>query len=432
MSQDITKEQVLKEWTERHNKLKPYVYDILSKRKNLNNEIVIRGYGRLTKKIESVVRILKEFLTVYNEQEDKTLPIPYNKFSDATREYMKLFARGVVSATELFSEMINIYIPELKDVRIAHVNHNKVIKSEEFLDSELKGIVDKLNLIAIDGNIDSLFSGEHEEYLRYLSRLFLNKNISFDEFIMKYTNLDYTRCYSVDTITATKQMIQDFYDEFNTTIGIKKLDTYLYSKIIAGERLTNTHNIKDYIKLLGLYADNNDTKSGALTKKDIDDREELLISELERIYPNKFIELNFTKDYPHLYDLMINISKRKGFMDVNDYISTLGFDRDLNYVSKARKSRIVLSENDIVAYGFLNEYDGSVDLEEWLEERFGMKLINPIKHAGENSVSGLKSDIYKKLGLDKKDCVYTSERKRKSRENTERFVDIDDAGPKPC
>ena len=60
-----------------------------------------------------------------------------------------------------------------------------------------------------------------------------------------------------------------------------------------------------------------------------------------------------------------------------------------------------------------------------------MKLINPLRENYGISGSSLPK-IYKRLAAEGKDCVHTSERKRKSRENTERFVDIDDAGPKPC
>ena len=185
-----------------------------------------------------------------------------------------------------------------------------------------------------------------------------------------------------------------FCDKNGTTIGIQRKDPYLYKKIELAKEILGVYSMSDVLQMLGIESDNYDTSKHTLSDEQIKDRELALFGSLERLFPDKFIPLRFSLSKSDIYEELLFLARRRKFGDVNEYLKSKGFSRDMNYNAKMNRS-MFLSERDVQYYGFLFGCKDEEMAEEWLKEK-GLELADPYVNLG----------IYRKLAFEKIDSLY--------------------------
>ncbi len=344
-----------------------------------------------------ILRFLNEFEEIYNKFYAQNGAVPLNAFSTETRLFIKNLKSGL-SKEEVMRTILEVYAPEHADVKMEHHNYELVPKSP-LTEEEIDRIVAELSSIAKDGNIDALFSNKYEPYFKKLCERLKMSGYTFNSFITRHTNFDYTMCFKCDIVKATKQMCESYYDQFGTTVGIQYKDPYLYNKIELAKEILGVYTISEVLQEMGIESDNYDTSKHTLSEEIILKREKALFAKLGEIYPDKFITLKSSINESELYEELLFLARRRKFANVNDYLATKGFSRDMNYNAKVNRN-MYLSERDIVHYGFLKYAKTPEDVEKKLADK-GVELADPYVSLG----------VYRKLAFDGIDSEVKSETK---------------------
>ncbi len=333
-----------------------------------------------------ILRFLQEFESIYNEFYASNGAIPLNAFSNETRLFIKNLKSGL-SKEEVMRTILEIYAPQYANVKMEHHNYELVPKSP-LSKEEIDRIVSEIASIATDNNIDELFSKKYEPYFKKLCERLKMSGYTFHSFITENTNFDYNLCFKCDIVKATRKMVLGYYERYGTTVGIQVKDPYLYSKIELAKEVLGVYTISEVLKAMGIESDNYDTSKSTLSKEQIDRRERVLFEGLEAEFPDKFIPLKYSINKSDIYEELLFLARRRKFDNVNDYLASKGFSRDLNYNSKTNRC-MYLSERDIVHYGFLTGCRSAEEAEAKLAE-YGVVLADPYVSLG----------VYRKLAFE--------------------------------
>lgn len=344
-----------------------------------------------------ILRFLREFEEIYNKYYEQNGAVPLNAFSNETRLFIKNLKSGI-SKEEVMRTILEVYAPEFADVKMEHHNYELVPKSP-LSKEEINRIVAELSSIANDNNIDSLFSKKYEPYFKKLCERLKMSGYTFHSFITKHSNFDYTMCFKCDIVKATRQMIISYFDKNGTTVGIQYKDPYLYNKIELAKEILGVYTISEVLDLMGIEGDNYDTSKKTLSPEEIAQREKVLFAKLEQIYPDKFITLKSSINESELYEELLFLARRRKFANINDYLATKGFSRDLNYNAKVNRN-MYLSERDIVHYDFIKKCKTAEEVEKQLAEN-GVTLADPYVSLG----------VYRKLAFEGIDSEVKIEKK---------------------
>lgn len=337
-----------------------------------------------------ILKVIQEFDEIYDAFYEKYGVIPLNAFSTETRLFIKNLKSGI-QKEEIIRLILEIYRPELANVKMQN-NYDLFPQSRKVLtNQEIETIVRELNSIKTGNNIDVIFSKKYETYFKKLCERLKLAGHTFDWFVTNYTDLDYSYCFKADIIKAVKQMCLSFRQKNNTTVGIQEKDPYLANKIELAKEVLGVYSIGEVLHLLGIEGDNYDTTKSTLNESQLQEREQILFDELERIFPDKFIPLRFSLSKKEIYEELLFLARRRKFSDINDYLKSKGFTRDMHYNAKVCRS-MFLSERDIQHYGFLDGCEGAEMAEIRLKEK-GLELADPYVNLG----------IYRKLSYDKID-----------------------------
>lgn len=336
-----------------------------------------------------VLKFLYEFNDIYDKFYEKYGVIPLNAFSDETRIFIKNMKTGL-SKEEVMRLMLEVYLPEYAGIQMIHHDFNLVPKSK-LTQEKIDRIMSELSSIAVDNNLDAIFSDKYEAYFKKLCEILKQSGYTFDSFVRKYTNFDYTLCFRCDIVKAVRKMCNGYKSINNTMVGIQQNDSYLYNKIVLAKEIFGVYTLSEVFFMLGIDADNYDTSKRTLSNEEISCREKILFSKLEKLFPDKFIPIKARLKEKNLYEELLFLARRRKFANVNDYLAKNGFTRDLNYNSKLNRS-MYLSERDIIHYGFLNGCKTAEEAECELTEN-GVILADPYINFG----------VYKKLANQKLD-----------------------------
>ena len=245
---------------------------------------------------------------------------------------------------------------------------------ETILEKDIKEICNYFQKNAVNGSIDNCFSSHNQEKFIEVCRLLARANLSLDEFLEKYTDLSYTKCYSGDIVATVKQMILSYKNRHGTTRQITDNDSYLRNKIDVAQKYTMKHSMLELVKFLGIDGDNSNDGRKALSENELKARQDVLFKKLERLYPNKIIDKSFIKSQPELYEEVKLLVGRFGYDSINDYLAVNGFTRQSSH-ERVVETVFYLSTRDLYNYNF-NE------LSEQELDKCKLKLLDPAQFFG--------------------------------------------------
>lgn len=336
-----------------------------------------------------ILKFLYEFNEIYNSIYITNGILPLNAFSNETRIFIKNMKTGL-SKEEIIRLMLEVYLPEYADIEMIHHDFSVVPKSK-LSQEKIDRIVSELGSIAVNNNLDAIFSDKYEAYFKKLCEILKQAGYTFDSFIREHTDFEYTLCFKCDIVKAVSKMCKGYKYLNNTMVGIQQNDPYLYTKIDLAKEILGVYTLSEVFAMMGIDSDNYDTSKKLLSNEEISSREKVLFSKLENMFPDKFIPVKSRLNDKEIYEELLFLARRHKFANVNDYLASHGFERDLNYNAKPNRN-MFLSERDIIHYGFLCSCKTAEDAERVLAEN-GVTLADPYTSFG----------IYKKLANQKLD-----------------------------
>lgn len=327
--------------------------------------------------VQNLADLAENVRKVADECSEKFGGIPLNALSQKSRDYLSNKKIKIFLSDKL-KLFIQIYCPELKDIPVIErsnlFSQDKYFKFDE---EKIQALAEEIKSKFADenGKIDAIFGEENEDYFTELLGVLRKNRLTFEEFMKDWTDLSYTRVYSLDTIPAVKQMVQSYFSKRRTFRGITSHDPYLRDKIDVVEKYVGRFGIGELLEMWGL---DNDTvvNDRQITFAEISKREENLVNSLSILYPEKIIDNGITKVYPEIYDKALSLSKRFNFKKVDDYFKKLGFTRINDYEREKNKGKIMLSERDLFFYNFIGE-SFTEDMLREIIECYGVTLLEP-------------------------------------------------------
>lgn len=300
---------------------------------------------------KGVVGFIIEIQSVYNKFYKQNGVFPINAMSAESKRACRSFKTDV-SLKEKIEAIIEVFLPELQGINIVDRDYSIVPQSKyELSEQEISGLVAFFESKAIAGKINSCFDTENQKDFLEVCKLLAKANMTVDEFLKKYTNLSYTKCYSAEIVPAVKQMVLSYQERFDTTTKIREFDPYLRSKIDAAERAVGKYTVRDLLNYWRIPNDNTWEGRNSLTRADLEVRERGLVEKLNEFYSNGVIEKDFIKTHLDLYEELKLLSNRLYQCGIDEYLRKLGFVRQSSH-SQASESVIFLSEADLKHYGF--------------------------------------------------------------------------------
>ena len=115
-------------------------------------------------------------------------------------------------------------------------------------------------------------------------------------------------------------------------------------------------SLHDLLISFGINPGNNSRKT-PLTSADINMREEKVIYQLVCLYPSKIIKQDLRNVDKKLMNEILFLANRKKFKTVNDYLKTIGFEKEIDTGVELRQSKILLTEGDLIRYNFATKED---------------------------------------------------------------------------
>lgn len=335
---------------------------------------------------------------VYEEIYKKYNVFPINAMDAETKRGCRNFKTDV-TVTEKVQAIIEVYLPELKGINIVERDYSIVPQSlRELTDKDIQGILEYISVFAEDGKIDAIFADKNKDDVISLCRLLAKSNMTLDKFLKTYTDLTYSKCYSVDVVPAVKQMINSYSDNYKTTRKITTLDPYLRHKIEVAQKATDNYSMRELVDYLDVKGDNDSHLKPALSRTELKLRCDYLLKRLDEIYPEHCIDKDFITTYPDLYELLKLLTSRYEFNDINEFLNHYGFSRESSHEMKV-KNVVYLSENDLIHYNFNELSDEEL-------KQCCIKELDPVDYFG----------TYNKLIYKKLDCTSNSQKVPKPRE----------------
>ena len=298
-----------------------------------------------------VVGFILEIQSVYKEFYGEYGVFPINAISAETKRACRNFKTDV-SLVEKIEAIIEVFLPELRGINITERDFSIVPQTTyELSEEEIDGLVKYFTSMAEDGKIDKCFDIDNKRSFEKACKLLSKARISLDKFLKKWTDLTYTKCYGLDIVPATKQMVLAYKKRFKTTTKIRDNDPYLRSKIDAAERSLGKYTIRELLNYWEIPNDNDLNCKTALTFGELNKREIYLFERLKSLYPKGVIGKDFIKNYPELYEELKLLSNRLGGCGMDKYLIEFGFVRE-SFHSPVSENVIYLSERDMQRYGF--------------------------------------------------------------------------------
>lgn len=332
-----------------------------------------------------VMGYVLEIQRVYNKYYQKHNVFPINAMNAEVKRACRNFKTDVTLPDKV-QTIIEVFLPEYKGINIVEKDYSIEPQSKrELTQEEINKTLNYINKFAKKGKIDKIFAEENQQDFTKMCRLLAKANMSLDEFLKQYTDLTYSKCYSVKVVPAVKQMILFYKNKYLTTKAIKDNDPYLRNKIDVAQKITHKYTMKDLVHYLNINGDNILEGRRSLTVKEIELRAQNLIKKLEEIYPEHVIDKHFITKHPDLYEILKLVASRLNHGDINEFLKQNGFTRESSHASELDE-RFYLSENDFSFYGF-------DDLSEVELEECDFKELNPVDYYG----------VYNRLIFDNQD-----------------------------
>lgn len=334
-----------------------------------------------------VVGFILNIQSVYDQFYAEHGVFPINAMDAEVKRACRNFKTDVTLKDKI-EAIIEVFLPDLEGIHITEKDFSIVPQTKyELTEEEISVLVSYFNSMAEDGKIDKCFDSEHQEDFLSACNLLAKANLTLDEFLKKWTNLTYTKCYSANIIPATKQMVLSYREKHGTTTRISDLDPYLRSKLDAAERVAGKYSVRDLLNHWQIQNDNDINCRNSLTSWNLAEREIFIISKLKELYPDGVIDKDFIKNHPDLYEEIKLLSNRMGATGINDYLQRFGLSRE-SYHAQASENNIYLSSRDLQYYGFLRMPPIEFDECEISE-------LNPRDYFG----------VYNKLVFKERDCM---------------------------
>lgn len=298
-----------------------------------------------------VVGFILEIQSVYKNFYEEHGVFPINAMSAESKRACRNFKTDV-SLVEKIEAIIEVFLPELQGINITERDFSIVPQTKyDLSEEEIAGLVKYFTSMAEDGKIDKCFDLDNKRSFEKACKLLSKAKIPLDEFLRKWTDLTYTKCYGLDIVPATKQMVLSYKNRFGTTTKIRQFDPYLRSKIDAAERSVGKYTIRELLNYWEIPNDNDLNGRTALSIGDLTSREISLIQKLKSLYPKGIIDKDFIKDYPRLYEELKFLANRLGSCGIDKYLRRFELVRE-SFHSPVSENVIYLSERDMQHYGF--------------------------------------------------------------------------------
>ena len=345
---------------------------------------------------KGVVGFVLEIQSVYDKFYKTHGVFPINAMSAESKRACRNFKTDV-SLKEKIEALIEVFLPELQG--IIDRDFNIISQSKyELTENEVKFLIDYFNSMAESENIDKCFELANQESFLACCKLLSKANLSLDDFLKTYTNLDYTKCYSAEIVPAVKQMVLSYKERFDTTTRIREYDPYLRSKIDAAERYVGKYTIRDLLNYWQIPNDNQMDGRNSLTLIELGRRQDYVIEKLKELYPDGVIEEEFIKKHPEMYEELKLLSNRLYQCGIDEFLRKFGFVRIRSHAQSA-ENVIYLSSRDILRYGFSQMNPNDLD-------ECNISTLSPSSYFG----------VYNKLVSQKMDSLGLFEKHSKQKE----------------
>ncbi len=298
-----------------------------------------------------IVGYIFEIQSVYDKVYKKHGVFPINEMNATVKRACRNFKTDV-SIKDKIEAIVEVFLPALKGMEIVEFDHQISPQSKYHLsETEVANLIDFFKFHAKDGKIDSCFEIENKKEFMEVCKVLAKANMSVSEFLKKWTDLTYSRCYSVDIVPAIKQMVGAYRTKHGTTQKITDYDPYLRSKIESAERVVGKYTIKDLLNYLKVQHDNSGDGRLELSPDELKVRESFLIKKLQLMYPDGVISKSFIELNPLLYEELKLLANRLGNGNINNYLDRFGIKRT-SFHKQESENVFYLSERDITFYGF--------------------------------------------------------------------------------
>ncbi len=329
-----------------------------SKQNNLSFENVInlavannRYISKNAIEARGVAGFITEIQSVYDKYYEKLGVFPINAMNAEVKRACRNFKTDV-SLKDKVEAIVDVFFPEMKGVDIVDRDSRVVERQTINLTSqEIIDLIAYFNSKAIDGKIDACFKEENQKEFLEKTSILEKANKSVSDFLSTYTNLTYSKCYSVQPVPAVVQMLKSYMNRYGTTRQITTQDPYLRHKIEVVQKITGKYSMLDLINFLHINGDNTREGRSTLSESEITSRSKALLFKLELFYPDKHIEEDFIKLHPEEYEELKLISSRCGFKTMDDYLNSNGFTRAASHTRRA-EDVFYISEQDFNYYKF--------------------------------------------------------------------------------
>lgn len=298
-----------------------------------------------------VAGFITEIQSVYDEYYKTHGVFPINAMNAEVKRACRNFKTDV-SLTDKVETIIEVFLPELKGINIVEKDLSLVAKPKLKLTSlEIVDLINYFNSMARDGKIDACFEKENQEVFLQKCKILEKANMSVSDFLHTYTNLNYSRCYAVQPVSAVVQMLKSYMRRYGTTRNITTTDPYLRHKIEVVQKITGKYSMLDLINFLHVNGDNTGEGRLQLSESEIASRSGALLGKLKAYYPSNQIADDFIKAHPDEYEELKLISSRCGFKTMDDYLNANGLKRTVSHARKA-ENVFFISEYDFDYYKF--------------------------------------------------------------------------------
>ena len=327
-----------------------------------------------------IARLLEDFFEVYNKFYEQNNFIPLSALSKESQFFIKDMKTGL-SKEEVIRIALEVYEKDFANINMVHHDYSLIPRRPLKEEDIIQIVSDLKEISAENGSLDVIFAQEYEPYLRKLCEKLKYGGYNFHTFIAEYTDLDYTMCFKCDDIVkAVKKMCESYKDRYGTTVGIAEIDNYLWVKVKAVKEILGVYTLAGALERMGIDADNYDTSSRILTEEELFVKELKLFKKLEQCYPDRHIPANSVINDDEIYGELLFLTKRRKFKDINDYLQSKGFSRDVVTNLKSERT-MFLSERDLKYYGFFDGCETEEDLERVLAA-YDIRLADPVDYIG--------------------------------------------------
>lgn len=404
---DIQKRNGVVSWSEISPLHKGRIQELQKKYKIPREQVIkrlanVRYLSYAQVEIQNYASVLEDIDNVYQKYAKQSGVFPLNALSKRTSEILKGYRVGV-SFPNKVKLILQVFRPEMADIKIVQYDYTQTIKPAYYLSpEEFEGLAQEIlqKFADKDRNIDKIFAPESEAYLKNLITVLKLNHITFDEFARKH-NLEYSRCYIVPSVTAAKQMYSSYHSRYGTYRGLQDKDGYVCKKLDMVKLIEKRYTLRELLEYWGWESDNA-ISSPTLSETDLLELERLLARRIHEIYPTRRIGKGFNESHRPEYEKARMIASRKGYLDVDLYLASLGFTREKSE-RKTFKDKFCLSERDLFYYGFITS-DMTPEQIENVLNAFEISFANVEDYVG----------FYRRLSYYKRDGFGTKQAKEQS------------------